>query len=78
MQNKYKWHDTKKMAVFWVVATHRPDDGGSTDLWNFRKLIPVYLALQPRKQPSSYISPWEHQVKQDTKLGNAYNYDDNI
>jgi hypothetical protein len=44
------------MAVFWVVApcslvevyqrfrgeTHRPDDGGSKDLWNFGKLLPDY------------------------------------
>jgi hypothetical protein len=58
-----------KMAVFWVVAlcfkrsvlppssgrrvTHRPDDGGSTDLWNVGKPVPVYTALQPRRQPSS-------------------------
>jgi hypothetical protein len=34
--------------------THRPDDGGSTDLRNAGKLIPVYTALQPRRQPSSY------------------------
>jgi hypothetical protein len=33
--------------------THRPDDGGSTDLWNFCKLIPVYAALQCSRQPSS-------------------------
>jgi hypothetical protein len=40
---------TVKMAVFWVVAprrlvwvyhlTHRPDDGGSADLWNVGKHI---------------------------------------
>jgi hypothetical protein len=35
------------------MRTHRPDDGGSTDLWNVGKLIPVYTALQPRRQPSS-------------------------
>jgi hypothetical protein len=34
-------------------AWHRPDDGGSTDLWNVGKLIPVYTALQPKRQPSS-------------------------
>jgi hypothetical protein len=32
---------------------YRPDDGGSTDLSNVGKLIPVYTALQPRRQPSS-------------------------
>jgi hypothetical protein len=41
-----------KMAVFWVVAScslvevyHRPDDGGSKDLWNIGKLLPDYTAL---------------------------------
>jgi hypothetical protein len=33
--------------------TQRPDDAGSTDLWNVRELTPVYAALQPRRQPSS-------------------------
>jgi hypothetical protein len=41
---------------------NRPDDGGSTDLWNVGKLIPVYTALQPRRQPSSYSPPWEPHV----------------
>jgi hypothetical protein len=36
-----------------VRLTHRPDDGGSKDLWNFGKLLPDYMALQPRRQPSS-------------------------
>jgi hypothetical protein len=34
-------------------SAHRPGDGGSTDLWNVAKLIAVYTALQPRRQPSS-------------------------
>jgi hypothetical protein len=42
--------------------THRPDDGGSTDLWNVSKLTPVCMALQPRKRPSSYSPLWEPQV----------------
>jgi hypothetical protein len=29
--------------------THRPDDGGSKDLWNVGKLLPDYTALQPRR-----------------------------
>jgi hypothetical protein len=51
-----------KMAVFsdlapcrlvWVYqGDDRPDDGGSTDLWNVGKLIPVCTALQPKRQPS--------------------------
>jgi hypothetical protein len=38
---------------------HRPDDGGSKDLWNVSKLLPDYTALQPKRQPSSYSPPWE-------------------
>jgi hypothetical protein len=30
--------------------THRPDDGGSKDLWNVGKLLPDYTVLQPRRQ----------------------------
>jgi hypothetical protein len=30
-----------------------PDDGVSTYLWNVGLLLPVYTALQPRRQPSS-------------------------
>jgi hypothetical protein len=33
--------------------THRPDDGGSKDLWNVGTLLPDYTVLQPRRQPSS-------------------------
>jgi hypothetical protein len=41
------------VAVFWVVAPcDRPDDGGSKDLRNVGKLLPVFTALQPRRQPS--------------------------
>jgi hypothetical protein len=52
------------MAVFWVVAPCRlgPDDGESTELWNIGKFIPVYTALQPKRQPSSYSPPSEPQV----------------
>jgi hypothetical protein len=60
-----------KMFVFWVVApcfrdlycpTHHPEVGGSKDPWIFGKLIPIYTALQPRRQPSLYSSQWEPQV----------------
>jgi hypothetical protein len=36
-----------------LLSIHRPDDGGSKDLWNVGKLLPDYTALQPRRQPSS-------------------------
>jgi hypothetical protein len=44
-----------KISVFWVVAPHRPDDGGSKDLWNVVKLLPDYTVLQPRRQQSSVL-----------------------
>jgi hypothetical protein len=44
------------------MSPHRPDDGGSKDLWNVGKLLPDYTALQPRRQPSSYSPPWEPQI----------------
>jgi hypothetical protein len=47
------------MAVFWV---HHQCDAGSKDLWNVGKVLPDYTALQPRRQPSSYSSPWEPQI----------------
>jgi hypothetical protein len=39
----------------WYDMSHRPDDGGSKVLWNVGKLLPDYTALQPRRQPSSYL-----------------------
>jgi hypothetical protein len=33
-----------------AMSTHRPDDGGSKDLWNVGKLLPDYTVLQPRRQ----------------------------
>jgi hypothetical protein len=43
---------------------HQGDEGGSTDLWNAGKLVPVCMALKPGRQPSSYSPPWEFQVRQ--------------
>jgi hypothetical protein len=34
---------------------HRPDDGGSKDLWNVGTLLQDYTVRQPRRQPSSGI-----------------------
>jgi hypothetical protein len=44
-------------------GSHHPDDGGSTDLWNFGRLLPVYMALQPRRQPSSQILSMKFQTR---------------
>jgi hypothetical protein len=52
----------------WERLTHRPDDGGSKDLWNVGTLLPDYTALQPRRQPSSYSPPWEPQILLGHKL----------
>jgi hypothetical protein len=41
---------------------HLPRDGGNKDLWDVGKLLPDYMALQPRRQPSSYSPPWEPQI----------------
>jgi hypothetical protein len=39
-----------------------PDDGGSELLWNVGKYIPDYTAQYPRRQSSSYSSPWEPEI----------------
>jgi hypothetical protein len=39
---------------FIAAMRHRSDDGGKKDLRNFRKIIPVYKALQPRRQSHLY------------------------
>jgi hypothetical protein len=49
-----------------------PDDGGSDNLWNVGKLIPVNTALQPRRQPSSYSQPWEPQILLFTTVSGPY------
>jgi hypothetical protein len=37
-----------------VWHTHHPNDGSSEDHWNVGKLLPVYTALQPVRQASSF------------------------
>jgi hypothetical protein len=38
------------------------DDGSSKGLWYTSKLLPDYMALQPKSQPSLYWLPWEPQI----------------
>jgi hypothetical protein len=38
------------------------DDGGSKHLWIVCKILPDYMAQQPRRQPSSYSPPPEPQI----------------
>jgi hypothetical protein len=49
-----------------LLSTHCPDDGGNKYLWNYGKLLPDYMVLQPRRQPSSYSPPWESQILHNT------------
>jgi hypothetical protein len=48
---------------------HCPDDGGSKHLWNVSKLLSDYVVLQPRRQPSSYLLPWQPEI-----LNNVLSY----
>jgi hypothetical protein len=36
-----------------------PDVGGGKHLWNVGKLLPDYTTQHPKRQLSSYMSPWE-------------------
>jgi hypothetical protein len=45
--------ESMKMAAFWVVAIHRPGNGGSEHLSNVGKRLSDYMAQQPRRQPTS-------------------------
>jgi hypothetical protein len=41
----------KTVPCIWL--THRPDDGGSTKLWNIGRLVPDYTVQHPRRESSS-------------------------
>jgi hypothetical protein len=49
------------LPTFQHCLHHQGNDTGSTDLWNIGKFVPIYMALQPRRQPSSKSLPWEPQ-----------------
>jgi hypothetical protein len=53
---------TTLVTKYGAPFLHRPDDGGSKNLWNVGKLLPDYTALQPRRQPPLYSSSWEPQI----------------
>jgi hypothetical protein len=44
---------TDMIVAYLRYYPHRPDDGGSKDVWNVGKLLPDYTALEPRRQASS-------------------------
>jgi hypothetical protein len=52
----------QRFRGLYCLHDYRPDDGGSTDLYKVGRLIPVYTALQPRRQTSSYSQPWGPEV----------------
>jgi hypothetical protein len=54
---------SKFRFVFWdVLPCHRPDDGGSTYLWNVGRQL-FYTAVHPRRQIwTSYSPPWELEI----------------
>jgi hypothetical protein len=39
-----------------------PSTTSSKHLWNAGQLLPYYTAQHPRRQPSSYSSPWEPEI----------------
>jgi hypothetical protein len=47
---------------FRAQLTHRPDDEGSKLLWNIYQYLPDYMVHHPRRQPSSYLLLWEHEI----------------
>jgi hypothetical protein len=47
---------------------HRPDDGGNKHLWNVGKFLPDNMAQRPRRQPSSYSSPWEPEISPNYEM----------
>jgi hypothetical protein len=62
-----KWLVYMKMLVFWVVAPCSLVEvywcfRGTCCLWNVSKLLPDYMVLQPRRQPSSYLLLWKPQI----------------
>jgi hypothetical protein len=58
-----------QMTAFWDTAPRsiiesgdRSDDGRSKNLWNVRPLLWEYMALYPRRLPSSYSPLWEPDI----------------
>jgi hypothetical protein len=70
------WYD----CLHHLILLHSSwDDGGSRDLWNVGKLIPDYMALQSRRQPSLYLLLWKPQILQCWPMfGFLSFYNDNL
>jgi hypothetical protein len=50
------------LVEIYDFSNDRPDDGGSKHLWNVCQFVQDCKAQQPRRQPSSYSTPWEPEV----------------
>jgi hypothetical protein len=60
----WKFTDVSEVYTASIIrATHLPDDGRCTNLWNVGKLLAGYTALQSRRQqPSAYAPPWQTKI----------------
>jgi hypothetical protein len=48
--------------VFTAIALMM--EAASVSVWNVGQLLPDYTVQHPRRQPSSYSSPWEPEISQ--------------
>jgi hypothetical protein len=53
---------------FCTRLTHRPEDGGSTHLWNVGRHPTKNMAVHPRRFWASYLTPWELEIPQSEQL----------
>jgi hypothetical protein len=54
--------EIRAASVIRAMATHRPDDGGSTYLWNVGRYLIKNTAVHPRRFWASYSPPWEPEI----------------
>jgi hypothetical protein len=52
----------KRKHNYYCYHYRVPDDGGSELLWNVGEYLQVFTVLHLRRQPSSYLSPWEPHI----------------
>jgi hypothetical protein len=50
------------------IFQHRPDDGGSTHLWNVGRHPIKNMAVHPRRFWASYSPPWELEISHKNAL----------
>jgi hypothetical protein len=49
-----KFTNVSEVLAATIIRAICPGDGGSKHFWYIGKLLPDYMAQQPRRQPSSY------------------------